>query len=184
MFETRIFIASTESLKDGSLFDRFYSSVPKYRRQKIDALSSLDEKCLSLASGLLLSRAILHSGHNEDEMEYAYRESGMPYFKGIDNFYFSIAKSNERVIVAVSSNPIGVDVEFMDGRKDAEVEQWVRTESYAKATDTSIAVLLEGRTALNSEFRFMTPFSEKGYKYAVCSEEFLNPEQVQFVKEF
>ena len=83
---------------------------------------------------------------------------------------------------AVSSDPIGVDVEFVrDSGKD--YDSWIKAESYAKATDTGLSDILEGKTSMNSEFRFFFPDFGDGYKYAVCSEEFLNDEQFFYIED-
>ena len=183
MFATKIYIASVKSLQDKEVFDRFYNIVPEYRRKKIDAYSELKDKCLSLGAGLLLSKAVKDSGFDETELDYAYRESGMPYFKNAKEIFFSLSHSNERVMCGISSNPIGVDVEFIKD-KQMDYEHWTKTESYAKATDTSLAILLEGKTVFNTEYRFLFPEYKDGYKYAVCSEEFINPEIIEYIKAF
>ncbi len=182
MFNTRIFIASAKELSDEKLFRKFYGQVPEYRKKKIDSYSDNKEKRLSLASGILLSKALLYAGYDESDLEYGYRESGMPYFKNEPDLHFSLAKSEERAVCAVSENPVGVDVEFIREKNEKDYEEWTKTESYAKATDTSLAVLLEGKSAFNTEFRFFFPDLKDGYKYAVCSEEFLNESHIEFVK--
>ncbi|MCR4790596.1 MAG: hypothetical protein K5839_05900 [Treponemataceae bacterium] len=181
MFETRIYIASTEELQDKSLFDRLYKTVPEYRQKKIDSYTELKDKCLCLGSGLLLSRALKDAGFDESTLEYAYKSSGMPYFINESTINFSLSHSEERVMCGISIDPIGVDVEFVRDNQDKDFEKWVMTESYAKATDTSLILLLNGTTAFNTEFRFKYPDLKDGYKYAVCSEEFINDNQIEKV---
>ena len=182
MFGTRIYIASVEGLKGEVLFKKFYEKMPDYRRKKIDSCADEKERRLSLGAGILLSFAVLNAGYSESELEYGYRESGMPFFKNEPNLFFSLSKSEEKVMCAVSSDPIGVDVEFVrDSGKD--YDSWIKAESYAKATDTGLSDILEGKTSMNSEFRFFFPDFGDGYKYAVCSEEFLNDEQFFYIKD-
>ena len=184
MIETRIDIASVKELQDKIIFDKFYKLVPEYRRKKIDNYSGLTDKCLSLGAGLLLSKALKDAGIDENELIYSYRESGMPYFKNNKEIFFSLSHSCERVMCGISSNPIGVDVEFIKDNKNKDYEEWTKTESYAKATDTSLATLLGGKTIFNTEYRFLFPDYKDGYKYAVCSEEFINLNQIEFLKNF
>ena len=182
MFGTRIYIASVEELKDEVLFKKFYEKMPDYRRKKIDSCADEKERRLSLGAGILLSLAVLNAGYSESELEYGYRESGMPFFKNEPNLFFSLSKSEEKVMCAVSSNPIGVDAEFAD-ENGKDYDSWIKAESYAKATDTGLSDILEGKTSMNSEFRFFFPDFGDGYKYAVCSEEFLNDEQFFYIKD-
>lgn len=181
MFQTRIFIASTKNLENKKAFKDFYEKVPDYRKRKIDSCSSEKEKRLSLAAGILLSKAILYAGFDESCLDYDYKESGMPYFKNEPNLHFSISKSEERAICAISENPIGVDVEFIKEKNEKDYEAWTKTESYAKATNTNLADLIEGKTVFNTEFRFYFPSFKDGYKYAICSEEFLNEQQIEYL---
>ena len=123
------------------------------------------------------------AGYDENELEYAYKESGMPYFKNEKEICFSLSHSEERVMCGISSDPVGVDVEFIKD-KSMDYEQWTKTESYAKATDTSLATILNGKTVFNTEFRFLFPDFKDGYKYAVCSEEFISPDKIEFINGF
>ncbi len=128
----------------------------------------------------MLSLAVIESGFSESELDYAYKESGMPFFKNEPNLFFSLSKSGEKMMCAVSSNPIGVDAEFAN-ENGKDYEAWVKAESYAKATDTALSDILEGKISMNSEFRFLFPDFGDGYKYAICSEEFLNDEQIFYI---
>lgn len=180
-FETRIYIASTKPLYEENLFKKLYATVPDYRKKKVDSYSTPKDKCLSLGAGLLLSKALADAGYDEEELEYSFRESGMPYFKNAPEIQFSLSHSENRVMCGISLNPIGVDVEKVIDKKPVEYQQWTRMESYAKATNTSLADLLGGVTIFNTEFNFMAPDPQDGYIYSVCSDEILNLSQVKTV---
>ena len=122
MFETKIYIASVKSLYDNTLFEKLYKTVPEYRRKKIDSYSDIKDKCLSLGCGLLLSKALKEASIDENELEYSFKESGMPYFKNHPEINFSISHSEEMVIVALSPDPIGVDVELIKDQKEKDYE--------------------------------------------------------------
>ena len=180
-FETRIYIASTKPLYDEALFKKLYAQVPDYRKKKVDSYSAPKDKCLSLGAGLLLSKALAEAGYDEEELEYSFRESGMPYFKNAPEIQFSLSHSENRVMCGISLSPIGVDVEKKLEKTLGEYQQWTRIESYAKATNTSMADLLGGVTVFNTEFKFLTPDPQDGYIYCVCSDEILNLSQVKTV---
>lgn len=181
VFETRIYIASTKPLYDEALFKKLYATVPDYRKAKVDSYKTPKEKCLSLGAGLLLSKALKDAGFDEEDLEYSFRESGMPYFKNEPEIQFSLSHSENRVMCGISLSEIGVDVEKVLGKKPEEYQQWTKMESYAKATNTRMADLLGGVTKFNTEFKFLAPDPQDGYIYSVCSDEILNLLQVKTV---
>ena len=178
MFKTRVYIASTKELEEKSEFSRFYKLVPDYRKVKVDSYSSLKDKCLSLGAGIIFSKALSDAGLIEKDFIYSYRESGMPYFKNHPEVFFSIAHSNYRVMCAISENPIGVDCELIKDSKTQETLDWVKTESYAKATDTSLSSILAGKLVFNPEFIFKEIIKDDGYKYMICSREKIEDSQI------
>lgn len=181
MFETRIYIASTKSLFNPELFEKLYKTVPQYRQSKIDGFSAQKEKCLSLGAGLLLSKALAEAGFDEQELIYSFKESGMPYFKNHPEISFSLSHSEERVMCGISLDPIGVDTEMITDRKEEGLDEWCKIESYAKATDTPMTSLIGGRTKINTEFHFKEVCLDDGYKYYICSDEFIKDSQVKVI---
>lgn len=181
MFQTKIYIASTKALFDQKVFDRLYQTVPEYRQKKIDSYGTQKEKCLSLGAGLLLSRALKDAGYDESDMNYGFKESGMPYFKNYPEVCFSLSHSEERVMCGISLEAVGVDTELVSPEKADGLDEWCKMESYAKATDTPMTSLMGGRSIFNTEFRFKEIDLKDGYKYVACSEEFLADSQIVVV---
>lgn len=180
-FETCIYIASTNPLFEEKTFKKLYDSVPEYRKRKIDSYANQKEKCLSLGAGLLLSKALKDAGYDEDELEYSFKESGMPYFKDHPEINFSLTHCNQRVMCGISTTQIGVDVEFIADRSPEECRQWTKMESYAKATDISMASLMGGKNTFSSRFHFYHPNPQDGYDYSICSDQVLSTSHIKTV---
>ena len=174
--KTMVYIFDTNVLRDKKIFDELYKKVPEYRRKKVDAYQSDAEKRLCLGTGVVFSHAIQEAGFLEDELKIAYNESGKPYFKNDKDFHFSLSHSQERAMCAVSDEPIGCDVEHLTD--DRDVDMWTRLESYAKATDEPLSMLMNQKSPFNSSWLFKEVDLQDGYKYMVCSQEDLDDDQI------
>ncbi len=162
---TTVYFASDEFLLDKRCFLYFYDKVSSYRKQKIDKLKMLDDKRLSLLSGLLLEYALNDVGENNKKV--CDGENGKPYLKGGD-IHFNISHSGSVAICVVSKYPVGCDVEkvkevdlklakryFHDeeikkifsyekdvDRIDAFFRLWTLKESFVKAVGKGLAIPL------------------------------------------
>ena len=81
----------------------------------------------SLARWLCKTRLALHLGCAPQSLRFDYTESGKPYLANQPQpLQFSIAHTESAVLVAISTNAVGVDVEMMDRRGDP----WREAESF------------------------------------------------------
>lgn len=98
-------------------------------------------------------------------IEYFYNLNGKPYIKNRNDIFFSVSNTNDIIAIAVSNNPIGIDVEqiiklnnkncyllevlnntelnFIETLKEKEAskylfETWTQKESYLKYVGSSI----------------------------------------------
>ena len=174
--KTMVYIFDTKVLEDKKTFDRLYKTVPEYRQKKIDGYTTDAEKRLCLGTGVVFSHAITEAGFSEDELHLAYGENGKPYFKNDLYFHFSLSHSGERAMCAVSDEPIGCDVELITDDRDADT--WTRLESYAKATDEPLSMLMNQKSPFNSAWIFKETNLNDGYKYMTCTKEKLSDDQI------
>jgi len=108
----RLYIASVEPLEDAARFGRLLEAVPPGRREKALAFRVGGAKRLSLGAGLLLNRALADAGL--PPMECRVTEYGKPYFPDLPDFHFSLSHSGDMALCAVSSLPIGCDIEKIE----------------------------------------------------------------------
>lgn len=178
--KTKIYIASTKSLEDENLFNKLYCKVPAYRQKKIDSYQTEREKNLCLGTGLLLSLALKDAGLDENELEISTMDNGRPYFKNKSEIYFSLSHSQERVICAISSSPIGVDVEYVTDEREKIID-WTQKESYAKASDCGMMDLLANKVSYDKQYKFKEITSSDDYVFMVCSTEKIKDDQVSII---
>ena len=180
--KTAIYIFDTKVLEDKEVFAREYAKMTDYRKKRIDSYRDENDKRLCLGTGIVLSYAVAKAGLNEAELEYAKKESGMPYFKNKSDFHFSLSHSLERAMCAVSENPIGCDVEVFSEEADKDIAGWTRIESYAKATDTPLAYLMGNKGSMDSAYKFHGFERSDGYVYTVCAKEAISDSQLEVVQ--
>ncbi len=178
--KTAVYILDTKVLEDKEIFASQYAKMMDYRKKRIDSYKDDNDKRLCLGTGILLSYALEKAGENEKELEYAKKESGMPYFKNKSDFYFSLSHSGERAMCAVSKNSIGCDVELLDD-SNKDTVGWTKIESYAKATDTPLAYLMGNKGSMDSAYKFCGFERGDGYVYTVCSKEAITDEVLEIV---
>ncbi len=182
--KTRIYIASTKSLEDAGTFSALYKTVPKYRQKKIDSYKEEKDKRLSLGVGLLLSIALRDAGIDENSLELYHADNGRPCFKGHPEINFSLSHSEERVMCAISEQPVGCDVEFITKDSNEETANWTKMECYAKASDTNMMDLIGGKKFFSKEYSFKEIDKDDGYKYIVCSRQPIEDSMISWLEKF
>ncbi len=168
-------ILDVSFLYDDKIFNNYYKDMPEYRRKKIDFFKFKKDKCLSLGAGILMNELIQHAKKNLNvpadsaSFETAFSEQGKPFFKFQPDLHFSLAHSGKKVIAALSSNRIGVDVEEIAESPEINLLEWTKAESYTKAAGISLSDYIEGSIPLpeNSCFKQWT---EDGYVFCVYEE--------------
>ncbi len=179
--KTAVYIFDTKVLEDKAVFDSQYEKMSDYRKKRIDSYKDEKDKRLCLGTGIALSYALLKAGEDEASLEYAKKESGMPYFKNRSDLHFSLSHSGERAMCAISSKPIGCDVEVFADKADKDTVSWTKIESYAKATDTPLAYLMGNKASMDSAYKFFGFERNDGYVYTVCSKEEITDEALEIV---
>lgn len=167
--KTLVYIATTKALENAETFSSLYKTVPKYRQKKIDTYKTDKEKRLCLGVGLLLSRALKENEINESLLELSHKDNGRPFFKERPDIYFSLSHSEERVMCSISDQPIGCDVEIIKEDSDKDVVNWTKMECYAKASDTNMMDLINGKAFYSKEYSFKEIELNDGYRYVICS---------------
>ena len=162
-----LYAARVTLLCDGEAFSAAYNKVSEQRRKKADALKSMSDKNLSLGAYLLLKYALGENGFSPEELVFTYGENGKPRLSDCP-LQFNLSHSGEVVLCAVSSAPVGCDIEkirprfgdgiaerfFAENEKEYIKEQpdadkktsafyriWTLKESYVKAVGKGVSAL-------------------------------------------
>ena len=110
--KTKVYYASVSPLCDDSIYRKYYGILPRSRREKADGISYEKSRLLSAGAGVLLSAALMREGIDPLGIEVEYMENGKPVLKD-SGVCFNLSHSGERVMCAVSDDPVGCDVELM-----------------------------------------------------------------------
>lgn len=110
---TFLYIASVKDLYNVDIYNKAYSKITEERKNKTNRYKVQSGKVTSVTSEILLKHAIFSVLGKEIKLEYKYLNNGKPYLKN-DDIYFNISHSFDYVIVAISNDDIGCDIEFND----------------------------------------------------------------------
>lgn len=93
----------------------FLTLLDSRRLEKVNAIKRESEREESICAGLLLRRAFLNNGYNNNtwhHIKITEGSYGKPY-ADVENFFYSISHSGEWVICAVDDMEIGADIQEM-----------------------------------------------------------------------
>ena len=178
---------------DDEVYRRWLERVPEFRRSLAQSFKRRQDAVLSLASYLLLERALSRRGH-----EFYWNEFGKPYLmpqlsQGPPPF-FSFSHTDGMAVCCFAETEVGVDVERIADVKDelagtiCTVKErrfldrsgnpgyhlarfWVLKESYFKALGHGLSLdprSVDFSGSFPHEFAFETFSDVPGYLAAVC----------------
>lgn len=106
-----IYLACVDNLlNDEELFNKLYNDLPNYRKEKVDSLKLICDKCLSIGAFYLLNKACksLEIDLNKEIIED--KNYSKPHFLNND-YKFNLSHSSSYVMCIISKNEVGCDIE-------------------------------------------------------------------------
>ena len=184
-------------LLDEEIFQTAFEHLPSdglwiRRKEKILRQKEAEDRCLTLAAGLLARRAFLKMKVSFSALSL--EQGGKPVITD-EKHFFNLSHSGMYAVCAYGLSPSGVDIQketpdrfhiaercFTEGEQALIREQgpemftriWARKESYLKFTGQGIRVPLNSFEVLPGEQTlpvFFQEFTLEGYRIALCSEE-------------
>lgn len=188
----KIYVSDVSHINENEL-DIYLSRLSEYRRKKVNSLSRLNDKKLSVGVGLMLDIALKPYELNEADMTYCVNKHGKSEFANLPNVHFSISHSGDYAVCAISDNTLGCDIEKI-GRVDMKIancfftkaecdrlnslnfdEQktelakiWTVKESYAKALGRGVNSVL-GTDINEINYNISTFYDINDYVLSCCS---------------
>ncbi|MBR4456386.1 MAG: 4'-phosphopantetheinyl transferase superfamily protein [Solobacterium sp.] len=190
-------------LKDEAVFQHFLSTLTlSSRKEKVLSYRFESGRILSLGAGLLLELSLKEAGLTDFTL--AAEPYGKPY-PVHGGLHFSLSHSGTMAVCAISSLPVGADVELIrpirfrsvlrffhpdevkqiESAESEEMEFtriWTRKESYGKRNGTGISYDLKQFCFLKPQADDSCSFHERciqGHMITVCSSA---QEEVKFLK--
>ena len=146
-----VFFANTDPLKENGLYNVAFGAVSAERKDKVLRYRFLKDRVLSLGAEILLREALKEQGVEITEINYGYKTNGKPFLKGIEGFDFNISHSEDFVMVAVSENEIGCDIE-----KITEIDLEIAKKFFFREEYENIAALPASEERNELFFRYWT----------------------------
>lgn len=182
-------------LYDAETFNVAMALLPwSERRAKVERFVFLKDKCLCLGAGLLCAYALRAAGARDLTMAYGAYDK--PHLKNHPHIHFNVSHSGTMAVCAVSSSPVGIDVEerqsydegvarlcftddeleWLSQQADADwafTRLWTRKESYLKLLGTGLSKSANSFVAIPGAYpepnvRFCE-YSISKYALCVCA---------------
>lgn len=142
----RVVAARADSFEDEAAFDAALTTMSEYRRGKVESYRFAKDRRLSLLVGVLLDELLRDLGLRERDMLYGETANGKPVFANHGDLHFNLAHSGNMAIAALSTSPIGVDVEHLPtfAYDVAEPYEWTKMESVGKLLGCGVGAFVDG----------------------------------------
>lgn len=196
----KVYIYDIASLRNEDI-DRYYHRLPKWRRDKLDKCSVVQDKLRCLGASMLLIYGLKKEGVNLSDCQIIYGENGKPYIGDREDLYFNISHSGTKVVVGIGDEPLGVDVQqirsvnlrmvdrFFTDKEGEYVnneiirfhEIWCLKESYLKCIGTGLTKSLKDVEIIPGYKMEMEGYelqleNLEGYKLGICTSKNTNIE--------
>lgn len=153
----KVYQMSIRPLLDEDVFMKQLELVQKQRRAKVLRFQYKEDRCRSLAAGLLIRIGLKQEGIQYDTVQIEETERGKPYCPGHE-IYFNCSHSGDFAVAAFCSQKVGIDIECMDDRFQKET----RIHSIAKRAFTEEErQLLEGMAEQERAMEFLRIWTRK-----------------------
>jgi 4'-phosphopantetheinyl transferase len=99
---------------DTSTFDQLLSLLPLAKQKKINRFYNFEDAQRGLLGDLLIRYIIRKKGiAKHHEIQFETNDYGKPYLLNAPNFEFNLSHSEDWVVCAIDTTPIGIDVEII-----------------------------------------------------------------------
>ena len=144
-----------------ALYAQFKANLEPDRVERIEKCTNAGQKKRLVCTGVLLQGLLKAQGVTTGQI--AYEENGKPYIDGKEDLFYNISHSGNKVIIVLSGQPVGIDIQATVPYKEALVNKicsmeerdahgndlvrhlnliWAVKESYTKLTGQGITVEL------------------------------------------
>jgi len=173
-------------------FNDLVSHLPSWRFNKAMSYINCLDRYLCAKSFIMLKDGLKNDFGITGNLQFEYSEYGKPSLKGYPFIYFNISHCNNAVACAISSIPVGIDVECIQFDEDIAnnvfnenelrlilssndkeqifTELWTKKESYLKMTGIGLVDDLKDLEYKNVSFQ-TTVNTQFGYVVTVATQQ-------------
>ncbi len=182
---------------DDYLYEKMFRQVSSYRQKKANAYYLKEDRYLSVACGYLLETALKELGIQAKDIDIKKNAYGKPYVDNIP-YYFNLSHSHQLAVCAISTEEVGIDVEWVKEYKDQVLGRigtadeivyiqrygdqprdfyrlWTAKESYLKYIGTGIQTSLKkievdlNTIQMKQQDVYLKEYTLNEYQIMVCS---------------
>ena len=135
--------------------------LPSARRERLLRMREVEKQREPLCAYLILCLALRQKCGWKSLPEVALSQMGKPYFPGHPNIHFNISHSSGAVLVGISDQELGVDIERIRpvgqrmmvrlarvSTEEAFFQSWVRREARAKRSGSGVGTIMRSESPL------------------------------------
>ena len=135
--------------------------LPSARRERLLRMREVEKQREPLCAYLILCLALRQKCGWKSLPEVALSQMGKPYFPGHPNIHFNISHSSGAVLVGISDQELGVDIERIRpvgqrmmvrlarvSTEEAFFQSWVRREARAKRRGSGVGTIMRSESPL------------------------------------
>lgn len=166
--------------------------LPPKRRERLLQVKLSERRREVLCAYAILRQALWEQYHWRDFPEVTLSSFGKPFFPDFPTVHFNLSHTKGAVLVGISDQPIGVDIEKIRpvtpramrqianvASEKAFFQSWVRREARAKRGGTGVGTMMEADTPLQTGEHFWFLETFEGYAAGVASRSEASPGQVR-----
>ncbi len=128
-----IYLADIKTTDGNALMEKFGQTFEPARLDRIERCTNAREKTTLIATGVLLQAALKRFGVSTADIDY--KEHGKPFIKGKEDLFFNISHSGNFIMIAVSGQEIGIDIQKPVPYKEALVNKILNYEERTTHAD-------------------------------------------------
>ncbi|MCI2057563.1 MAG: 4'-phosphopantetheinyl transferase [Oscillibacter sp.] len=167
------------------------SLLPQERRERLERVKNHDRWREVLCAYAILRHALWQQYHWREFPQVRKTSFGKPYFPEFPTVHFNLSHTGGAVIVGLSDEPIGVDIEKIRPVSERSMQRlagvvsekaffqsWVRREARAKRGGAGIGTMMEDDTPLQKGESFYYLDTFDGYVAGVATRSNAVPNQL------
>lgn len=104
-----VWLFDTKDVNADAFLKEYGCYFSQKRLETIERCKNARARVLSVCAGVLLYKVLSEYGVKADDVNYG--KNGKPFVKGRDNIYFNLSHSGRFVLLAVSGEEVGADIQ-------------------------------------------------------------------------
>ena len=115
----KVFVTDVSALTP-EVAERLYTSLPRWRQDRLGHIHIAKQKMLSAGAGFLLAPAFDSFGLDAHTARVSINEHGKPCLPDVPGVHFSLSHSGSMAMCAIADSPVGCDIQELSAARRGE----------------------------------------------------------------